>query len=72
MYCRCGNQKILAHGLCSTCYTLRRQDDEYFGGLRETVLQRDGYGVTTPHVKKSTFSFRLGGRVRLSYPQLMA
>ena len=43
MYCRCGNEKILAHGLCSTCYTLKRQDEEYFGGLREAVLQRDGY-----------------------------
>jgi 5-methylcytosine-specific restriction endonuclease McrA len=30
-------------GLCATCYTLRRQDDEYFGGLRETVLERDQY-----------------------------
>ena len=26
-----------------TCYTLKRQDAEYFGGLREQVLQRDGY-----------------------------
>lgn len=43
MYCRCGNEKILALGLCSTCYTLKRQDEEYFGGLRETVLVRDGY-----------------------------
>jgi 5-methylcytosine-specific restriction endonuclease McrA len=43
MHCRCGNPKILAHGLCSTCYTLKRQDDEYFGGLREAVLERDGY-----------------------------
>jgi 5-methylcytosine-specific restriction endonuclease McrA len=43
MYCRCGNEKILAHGLCSTCYTLKRQDEEYFGGLREAVLHRDGY-----------------------------
>ena len=32
---------MLALGLCSTCYTLRRQDDEYFGGLREAVLERD-------------------------------
>jgi 5-methylcytosine-specific restriction endonuclease McrA len=30
-------------GLCSTCYTLKRQDEEYFGGLREAVLERDGY-----------------------------
>jgi len=37
MHCRCGNQKILAHGLCPTCYTLKRQAEEYFGGLREVV-----------------------------------
>jgi hypothetical protein len=43
MYCQCGNEKILALGLCSTCYTLKRQDEEYFGGLREAVLERDGY-----------------------------
>lgn len=43
MHCRCGRERILAHGMCSTCYTLRRQDAAYFGGLRETVLERDGY-----------------------------
>jgi hypothetical protein len=43
MHCRCGNPKILAHGLCATCYTLKRQDLEYFGGLREAVLERDGH-----------------------------
>jgi hypothetical protein len=43
MYCRCGRERILAHGMCATCYTLRRQDEEYFGGLREAVLERDGY-----------------------------
>jgi len=43
MHCPCGRAKILAHGLCATCYTLKRQDAEYFGGLRETVLERDGY-----------------------------
>jgi hypothetical protein len=43
LYCRCGNEKILAHGLCGTCYTLKRQDEAYFGGLREVVLERDGY-----------------------------
>ena len=41
--CPCGNEKILALGLCATCYTLRRQDAEYFGGLREQVLERDEY-----------------------------
>jgi hypothetical protein len=41
--CPCGRMEILAHGLCSTCYTLKRQDEENFGGLREAVLERDGY-----------------------------
>jgi 5-methylcytosine-specific restriction endonuclease McrA len=43
MHCRCGRARILAHGMCAVCYTLRRQDEEYFGGLREKVLERDGY-----------------------------
>jgi len=43
LYCRCGREKILANGHCATCYTLKRQDQEYFGGLRERVLERDGY-----------------------------
>ena len=29
--------------MCATCYTLRRQDEEHFGRLREVVLERDGY-----------------------------
>lgn len=41
--CRCGREKIVANGHCATCYTLRRQDEAYFGGLREKVLERDGY-----------------------------
>jgi hypothetical protein len=32
MHCPCGNAKVLALGLCATCYTLKRQDEEYFGG----------------------------------------
>lgn len=43
MHCRCGKAKILAHGMCAVCYTLKRQDEAYFGGLREKVLERDGY-----------------------------
>ena len=43
MHCPCGNAKVLALGLCPTCYTLKRQDEEHFGGLREAVLERDGY-----------------------------
>jgi NMD protein affecting ribosome stability and mRNA decay len=41
--CPCGRPEILALGLCATCYTLKRQDEEYFGVLREAVLERDGY-----------------------------
>jgi len=41
MLCRCGNATILALGLCATCYSLKRQDEEYYGGLREAVLNRD-------------------------------
>jgi hypothetical protein len=37
-HCRCGREKILALGLCATCYTLKRQDEDYFGGLREQFL----------------------------------
>ena len=42
MHCPCGNAKVLALGLCATCYTLKRQDEEAFGGLREAVLEQDG------------------------------
>jgi hypothetical protein len=41
--CPCGRPEILALGLCPTCYTLKRQVEEYFGGLRQAVLDRDGY-----------------------------
>lgn len=41
--CPCGRTDMLALGLCATCYTLKRQDEEYFGGLRKKVLERDGY-----------------------------
>jgi hypothetical protein len=41
LYCPCGRQKVLALGLCASCHNLKRQDEEYFGGLRELVLERD-------------------------------
>ena len=47
--CPCGNHKVLALGLCATCYTLRRQDDDKFAGLREGVLQRDGHSCRVCH-----------------------
>jgi hypothetical protein len=41
MFCPCGRPKILALGLCSSCYSMKRQDEENYGGLREVVLDRD-------------------------------
>jgi NMD protein affecting ribosome stability and mRNA decay len=41
--CPCGRPEILALGLCASCYTMKRQDEAYFGGLREAVLARDCY-----------------------------
>ena len=46
--CPCGNDKVLALGLCATCYTLKRQDEKYFGGQREAVLTRDGNRCAVP------------------------
>jgi 5-methylcytosine-specific restriction endonuclease McrA len=35
--------QIVGIGLCATCYTLKRQDEEHFGGMREALLDRNGY-----------------------------
>lgn len=48
MHCPCGKSKVLALGLCATCYTLKRQDEAYFGGQREQVLKRDEYRCRIP------------------------
>ena len=40
MHCPCGNAKVLALGVCATCYTLKRQDEEYLWGPT-----RDGFGT---------------------------
>ena len=41
---------MLAYGLCATCYTLKGQEQQHFGGLREAVLERDAIvaACTTP------------------------
>jgi hypothetical protein len=41
IFCPCGRSQILALGLCASCYSMKRQDEEYYGGLREAVLDRD-------------------------------
>ena len=42
MHCPCGNAKVLALGLCSTCYA-QTAGRRVLRGLREAVLERDGY-----------------------------
>ena len=70
LYCRCGREKVLANGMCAVCYTLKRQDEAYFGGLREQVLERDGYACRVcgagGHGKRSiTVHHRKPGRSTL-------
>ncbi|MDX6457919.1 MAG: hypothetical protein QOJ51_3789 [Acidobacteriaceae bacterium] len=62
--------EILALGLCASCYTMRRQDEAYFGGLREAVLARDGYrcrgcGASGRGKRKITMHHRVPGVSRL-------
>ena len=42
MHCPCGEFEGPDPGFDATCYTLKRPDEECFGGLREAVLVRDG------------------------------
>ena len=70
MYCRCGREKIVANGHCATCYTLHRQDTAHFGGLRERVLERDGYlcrgcGASGRNKRSIAVHHRRPGRSRL-------
>jgi 5-methylcytosine-specific restriction endonuclease McrA len=67
MHCACENPRLLAVGRCATCYTLKRQDEEYFGGLREAVLERDGYccrvcGASGRDKRSITVHHRVTGR----------
>jgi hypothetical protein len=53
IYCPCGRAEILALGLCSPCYSMKRQDEEKYGGLREAVLNRDGRRCRTcPNIER--------------------
>jgi len=67
LHCPCGRARVLARGLCAVCYTLRRQDEAYFGGLREAVLARDGYccrvcGASGRGKRSITVHHRVPGR----------
>ncbi len=63
---------MLAHGLCASCYTLKRQDEEYFGGLREKILERDGYarrvgGASGRDKRSTTVHYRVPGKYVLHF-----
>ena len=55
MHRPCGRENPVANGLLASCYTLKRQDAKYFGGLREAVLERHAYccRLATPLVDTS-------------------
>lgn len=68
--CCCGRSPVVAKGLCASCYTMKRQDRLYYGGLREKVLERDGYqcrvcGKPGLHGKRLTVHHRRPGFSRL-------
>jgi len=70
LHCPCGRARVLARGLCAVCYTLRRQDEAYFGGLREMVLERDGHtcrgcGASGRDKRSIVVHHRRPGRSRL-------
>ncbi len=43
MYCPCRNAEVLALGRVQAAIRSSGQDEEPLGGLREAVLERDGY-----------------------------
>ena len=49
MHCPCGNAKVLALGLCATCYTLKRQDEEDFGSFEKRFWSGR---VPVPHLRR--------------------
>jgi hypothetical protein len=59
--CSCGRTDVVAKGLCATCYTLMRRDEEYYGGLREEVLKRDGYACRVCSKRNVTVHHRVPG-----------
>lgn len=45
MHCPCGNTKVLALGLCATCYTLKRQDENTSVGCVKPSLSATDIAV---------------------------
>jgi hypothetical protein len=43
IFCPCGRAEILALALCTSCYSMKRQNEEYYGGLRD--------GANSPHAE---------------------
>ena len=75
MHCPCGDSKVLSLGLCATCYTLKRQDEEYFGGLRErfwSVMDTVAVSVTPPVATNAPSSFTTAYPASRSEPDAFA
>lgn len=43
LLCGCGSALLLRNGMCARCYRRDRHSRENFDGLRELVLERDGW-----------------------------
>lgn len=58
-------------GLWATCYALKPQDGEYYGGMREAVLERGGYhcpvcNASVEHERSIIMHHRVPGKSVLS------
>lgn len=65
MHCPCGNLKVLALGLCSTCYTLKRRR-----ARRQAVLELQGqlssYRESNPDIQISLIAHSHGGNIAMA------
>lgn len=63
LHCRCGRGKVLALGMCATCYTLKRQDEDYSAvcGSRFSSVTAIPAGYAEPRAGESARSWFIIG-----------
>jgi hypothetical protein len=54
-HCRCGREKILALGLCATCYTFRLSSDSASSGSTPEILRGQSQNIVK-YVEKGGFN----------------